>query len=118
MSPKCPVCGYIFPDGFEPWENGYPWQGGTSSHDICECCGLQFGYEDARAREGQETAEKIYKDLRVQWVNSGMKYWRAQNSKLKINQPPDNWDALSQLKAIDPELASIVESKLKQEKEY
>lgn len=34
----CPAC------GFEQGEP--PWQDGVGSQDICECCGLQFGYQD------------------------------------------------------------------------
>ena len=35
----CPACG--FPLEFEPWANGSP------SDEICPCCGIQFGYDDA-----------------------------------------------------------------------
>ena len=40
----CYVCGLNY-------ENFFPWgpDGQTPSHDICGCCGVEFGYEDTLA---------------------------------------------------------------------
>src|SRR2546421_398332 len=40
---KCPACGYAL--GFAPWDGESP------SDEICPCCGIQFGYDDAHHGE-------------------------------------------------------------------
>ncbi len=76
----CHVCGY--PDLLEP-----PWgeDGQSSSFDICPCCGVEFGYEDAT-----ETALLKY---RQQWIFSNGK-WRESDLK------PSDWDMKEQLRNI------------------
>jgi rubredoxin len=37
----CRVCGLIY-DKFYPWGE----DGEVPSHDICDCCGTEFGYDD------------------------------------------------------------------------
>lgn len=75
----CLVCGY--PGLEEPprLENGMP------SFDICECCGVQFGYEDC-------TEERIL-EYRKKWIKSEGE-WFSKESK------PDNWSMKQQLKNI------------------
>jgi len=71
----CPVCGY---DGlFEPAHDAL----GTGSDEICPCCGVQFGYDDAR---------RSHAELRADWVQRGMT-WRHHPG------PPPDWDPARQL---------------------
>lgn len=72
----CPVCG--FPDLDEPAHDST----GAASFDICPCCFIQFGYEDA----GTSHAE-----LRADWIAAG-KPWRGASPK------PPGWDADEQLR--------------------
>lgn len=73
----CQVCGYSELDE-PPWEN----DGKIPSHNICECCGVEFGYEDA-------TSEGMFR-YRKQWIESGGK-WFDETKK------PDNWNMEKQL---------------------
>jgi hypothetical protein len=79
---KCRVCGLI--------QDEFPWgeDGKNSSFDICHCCGVEFGYEDATS-----TAVQRY---RANWLAQGG-CWKYPTYK------PDNWDLQSQLAGI-PEL--------------
>lgn len=67
---KCRVCG--FPQADPPWGL----DGRTPSFDICACCGVEFGYEDATA-EGVER-------YRQEWLDS-----RGSCKGLNIQVPPD-----------------------------
>lgn len=80
---KCPVCGY--PDLEEPPRDG----NGRPSFDICDCCGIEFGYEDC-------TEENIIK-YRKKWIESDGE-WFSKDSK------PNNWNMEQQLKNIDIKL--------------
>lgn len=73
----CHVCGY--PELSDP-----PWgdDGKSSSFDICPCCGVEYGYEDAR--------EAAMLKFRQQWIASGGKWF---NERLK----PRDWDMKKQL---------------------
>ncbi|MEP2827982.1 hypothetical protein [Parvibaculum sp.] len=71
----CPVCGY---DGLA--EPAYD-AGGCSSFEICPCCGIEFGYQDAT------TSHRV---LRHRWVNQGMAWSHG--------LPPAQWDPLKQLR--------------------
>lgn len=76
----CHVCGY--PELSEP-----PWgeDGQSSSFNICPCCGVEFGYEDA--------TEIALLKYRQQWISSGGKWFDTQ---LK----PNDWDMKKQLRNI------------------
>ncbi|ENJ9654231.1 hypothetical protein CF065_07910 [Clostridium sporogenes] len=76
----CHVCGY--PNLEEP-----PWvmNGKIPSHNICDCCGVEFGYEDC-------TKESI-KRFRCEWIKKGCKWF---SGELK----PDNWNYQEQLQNI------------------
>jgi hypothetical protein len=41
-----------------------PWDGGIASHEICQSCGIHFGYNDAR----HDLREKVYQAWRDAWV--------------------------------------------------
>lgn len=82
----CRVCGYYDPDYLEyfPWgENGC-----VPSYDICECCGVEFGYEDW-------ILESI-RHYRAEWLAGGTK-WFVPKSK------PEDWNLEEQLKQIPPQ---------------
>lgn len=78
-STRCHVCGF---DAGEP-----PW--GESECDptfnICECCGVEFGYED-HLMSGVLRCRK-------RWIESGGIWFRP---KAK----PSNWDMAEQIKKI------------------
>lgn len=70
----CPVCGY---DRLEepPYIDGY-----IPSHDICDCCGSEFGLDDCE-------------EYRKKWIDMGCP-WFSPESK------PINWNLNEQLKNI------------------
>lgn len=78
MTYTCPVCGYDKLE--EP----------AANHNICECCGTQFGYHDLRF---------THAELRERWVDGGMKWY-----SLYI-EPPQGWNPVSQLLRAGYELA-------------
>lgn len=80
LDPKkiCKVCGLYYPE-FYPWgENGE-----IPTHDICDCCGIEFGYEDSN--------EESVVTARNKWVENGSKW-------INDNKKPNNWDYQEQLK--------------------
>lgn len=74
----CPVCGW--PEMEEPAYDEF----GSSSFEICRCCGTQFGYQDAR---------RTHAELRAEWISGGMR-WSS-----KAAQQPAGWDPVAQLRA-------------------
>lgn len=87
-SKTCPVCGYEL--GFEPWD------GISSSDEICPCCYIQFGYDDVAGGDLNKR-NLIYEKWRVHWIKEGM-LWKSKGVK-----PPDNWDPIKQLKYSETE---------------
>ena len=67
---RCLVCGY---DGLD--EPAYD-DAGAPSFEICPCCGVEFGYEDA---------SRSHKSLRDEWIAKGMLWWAD-------DKPPPDWD--------------------------
>ncbi len=49
-SHACPVCGYKL--DFAPWRDE------AASHEICPCCGIQFGYHDTVVFDDDEPRER------------------------------------------------------------
>jgi hypothetical protein len=78
----CPACGFAL--DFEPWSQGVP------SNEICPCCGIQFGYDDAAGGDPARVAE-IYESWRERWIADGAR-WSSLGRR-----PPDDWNATSQL---------------------
>jgi rubredoxin len=78
----CRVCGYLYD---EP-----TWDPVTEipSHNICFCCGVEFGYEDS-------TIDSIRK-YRQEWLNNKAKWF---NRKRK----PADWSLEKQLENIPSE---------------
>ena len=76
---RCPVCGY--PELGEPAYDGF----GDPSFDICDCCGTQFGYEDAG---------RSHEFLRDEWIAKGMPWWNS------AKEAPLGWDPVQQLRSL------------------
>ena len=72
----CRVC------GLEQSEPQWGEDGHSPTYNICECCGVEFGYEDVGL-----TGIKKYRD---EWIQAGAK-WNCQKSK------PIVWSVDSQL---------------------
>ncbi|MGF6226181.1 hypothetical protein QFZ27_000136 [Inquilinus ginsengisoli] len=78
MSFACPVCGF-------PGLEGAPYdKHGCASFDICPCCGIEFGYDDATTS---------HLELRMRWIAGGKRWWSDRG-------PPRGWDADRQLAQI------------------
>lgn len=75
----CRVCGS---EQLEP-----PWGEDvqTPNYDICDCCGVEFGYEDM-------SMESI-KDYRQKWVKNGANWFRKKNK-------PEDWSLENQFQNI------------------
>ena len=78
----CKVCGLFHEE--PPWGE----DGTSPSFEICDCCGVEFGYEDS-------TVESI-KQFRENWITSGASWF---NSKEK----PDQWNYEEQVKNVPKE---------------
>lgn len=76
----CRVCGFDLGEDF-PWGP----DGRTCSFNICPCCGVEFGYEDA-------TPEGILK-FRAEWFATGGLF------RDKSQRPP-GWSRVMQLQRI------------------
>jgi len=79
---NCPACGFLL--DFEPWSNGSP------SDEICPCCGIQFGYDDAAGGNMQRRSE-LYKEWQRDWISKGMP-WRCEGAPA-----PRDWNPVKQL---------------------
>ncbi|MGK9234648.1 hypothetical protein KXS07_17825 [Inquilinus limosus] len=72
----CPVCG--FPDVAAYDEHG------CATFEICPCCGIEFGYDDATTS---------HSELRARWIAGGKRWWSER-------ERPPGWDADAQLARI------------------
>lgn len=81
----CPACGFELD---EP-----AWADGHGSHEICPCCGLQFGYQDMCGGR-DDLGEGFYIGWRVRWISEG-RPWHSRGQK-----PPPDWSPQSQLAAL------------------
>lgn len=79
---SCPACGY--PGLQEP-----PELRGVASHEICPCCGFEFGETD-------RVEGKSYETWRQQWIDSGMLWFAAQAGE----KPPQGWDPAGQVRSV------------------
>lgn len=82
-NPVCPACGFRldFP----------PWNGDSSSDEMCPCCWIQFGYDDA-SPAGRDEA---YVRWREAWKVAGMP-WRG-----KGRGAPEHWDPAVQVRVVE-----------------
>jgi len=76
---NCRVCG--LDQGFKPWGE----DGNLPTFDICDCCGVQFGYEDCNVF--------YVKKFRDEWIKNGAKWFTPKDR-------PENWSLAEQLKQI------------------
>lgn len=76
----CRVCGAYYP-GYYPWGK----DGQTPLFDICQCCNVEFGYEDID--------EKNLEEFRAKWIAAGP-VWHDAKTR------PENWDPAKQLENI------------------
>jgi hypothetical protein len=53
-----------------------------SDFHICDCCGTEFGYDDA----GRSHAV-----LRAEWLRGGLRWWNP------VERPPTDWDPYTQV---------------------
>jgi hypothetical protein len=79
QSYACHICGLL--------QDELPWgeDGKTSSFNICDCCGCEFGYNDA--------TDVALKQYREDWVNHGKAWYKP---KLK----PLNWSFEKQIEQV------------------
>ena len=78
----CRVCGKI--------QDDFPWgeDGKYPNYDICDCCGVEFGYGDCTL--------KAIRASRERWLANGAE-WKYPKEK------PDNWSLEEQMKNIPKE---------------
>ena len=86
---RCPVCGYLL--DFLPWGVSRE----SASHEICPCCGTEFGFHDDALLDNSEDREKAWAKRRKQWIDGGMKWWSS------ARNPPPNWNPAKQLTKLD-----------------
>ncbi|GJL98333.1 MAG: hypothetical protein DHS20C07_00130 [Methyloligella sp.] len=82
----CRICGYF--DKEEP-----PWgeDGETPNHEMCVCCGIEFGLEDIGGLEHIIS-------IREHWLTKMKGKWQS-----SFFGPPEDWDLEQQLKQIPKE---------------
>ena len=79
----CPACGFGL--------DFLPWDGNNPSDEICPCCNVQFGYDDADfASEAGRAARHV--EWRDSWIAAG-RPWRG------VYPPPPQWDPNAQIQA-------------------
>ncbi len=81
----CPACGF---DGLFA-----PWDGPTPSDEICPCCGIQFGYDDADPRSRFD----VHAAWRAKWLDAGARWWSS------TRREPVGWKPETQLLRIGHE---------------
>lgn len=81
----CPVCGYDL--DFQSWDGQSP------SDEICPCCNIQFGYDDAAGGDTERRRE-IHAKWRADWIDAGMP-WRGHG-----HAAPNGWDPRKQCERI------------------
>jgi hypothetical protein len=59
----CPACGFKL--------DFTPWAGGEVREKFCPCCGIHFGYDDAK----DSTREAVYLVWRKRWIVEGRRWW-------------------------------------------
>lgn len=84
LNKRCRVCGWLSDDA--PWGK----DGATPSFEICDCCGVQFGYEDCNAAS-IVSFRKTWLDKGASWFNKDVR--------------PENWSLEDQLKLATQEEA-------------
>ena len=78
----CRVCGLRY--ATPPWGD----DGRTPTFEICDCCGVEFGYEDCLPVGAQRA--------RAEWMSNGAPWFNPDA------RPPD-WDRDAQMRSIPAE---------------
>lgn len=91
----CPACGCEI--GEPAWSDGY------GCLEICDCCGLQFGYQDTCGGRA-DLREGFYLGWRVRWISEGHP-WHS-----RVTRPPKDWSTEAQLARI-PDIAASTEAR-------
>lgn len=81
---RCHVCGLDLGD-FAPWGG----DGKSPTFAICDCCGVEYGYEDC--------TEAGVLQARERWIAEGGKWWRPAAR-------PEGWSLRAQLERLPREL--------------
>jgi hypothetical protein len=68
----CPVCGFFM-------------RNPPTDFHICDCCGTEFGYDDAG---------RSHADLRAEWLRDGARWWSPNE------MAPAGWDGFAQVAMI------------------
>ena len=76
---KCRVCGLL--QASPPWGD----DDATPSFEICDCCGVEFGYED--------TTRASVARYRESWLKAGAR-WQSPRMR------PESWNVYRQLEDI------------------
>jgi hypothetical protein len=66
------------------------WIGDAASDEICPCCGLHYGYDDAQAGRGDPDSD-FYVGWRARWIMDGYPWFSA------ATPPPDGWSGPQQV---------------------
>ena len=80
----CLACGHSGLD--EPL-----WDGDSASNQICPCCGLHYGYDDAAHGRG-DPASGFYAAWRARWLVDGCPWFST------TTRPPDGWTGQEQVR--------------------
>jgi hypothetical protein len=78
----CRVCGKL--QGDPPWGE----DGKCPTHNICDCCGVEFGYEDCNI--------SAIRAFRIRWLANGGQWWSRKKR-------PADWSLEEQMKNIPEE---------------
>ena len=78
----CRVCGLRLDD--PPWGA----DGRTPLYEVCPCCGVEFGYQDASRTGAKKHREK--------WLNEGARWGEP-------GERPADWSAIAQLEQVPEE---------------
>jgi hypothetical protein len=76
INDACRVCGYV------PSEPPWGEDGRTPTYEICDCCGVEYGYEDCTST--------AVANFRAAWIARGAQWF---NKRAK----PERWQLAEQL---------------------
>jgi hypothetical protein len=93
----CPACGFA---GLQaaPWRrksNDPNDDRLRTSHEICACCGIEFGRDDWAGGDLGKRLES-YRRWRERWIKSGMRWFKPEAM-------PEGWQAQTQLEHFQSE---------------
>ena len=62
------------------------WRADSAADELCPCCGIQFGYDDAAGGDLSKRT-MIYQEWRKRWIARGIPWDSAE-----IEEPPHIWN--------------------------